>query len=296
LRIQNVSDPIPVADQVLVEVCAASINPFDKALVSGKYKGKILLQFPFTVGGDFSGLVTETGDAVTEYKKGDEIFGTANALGAGSGSFAEKLIVKADKIALKPKNATFEESAAIVLVGVSALQGLKEHINLQRGQKILIHGGAGGVGHIAIQVAKDIGAFVSTTVSHIDMEYVKSLGADEAIDYKHKEFENILRGYDAVFDTVGGDITNKSFAVLREGGILVTMIGMQNEKEAQKYKVKTIRQVTDVNTLRLNKLAKIVEEGKVKIKISNSFPLQKAKEAFEYFNSGKGLGKVVLRI
>ncbi|MBI2022666.1 NADP-dependent oxidoreductase, partial [Candidatus Daviesbacteria bacterium] len=202
---QNAPEPSLKEGQVLVEVYGASINPFDVKIRSGIYKDSIPMQFPYTPGGDFSGVVTKLGDGISEFKVGDEIFGSALTLNGGSGSFAKIASANIKNSAHKPKNIDFLEAASLPLVGSSAVQALEEHIKLKKGQKILIHGGAGGIGSIALQLAKHLGAEVATTVSTDDIEFANSLGADQIIDYKTEKFEEMLKDFDAVFDTVGGE-------------------------------------------------------------------------------------------
>lgn len=293
---ENASKPIPAKGQVLVEVYATSINPIDWKVRAGYLKEMVPLQFPATLGGDFSGVICEVGEGVTNFKVGDEVYGQCGILNGGSGSFAEFAAANALKILVKPKTLDFTHAAALPLTGISALQALEDHIHLAKGQKILIHGGAGGIGTIAIQLAKALGAYVATTVSADDKDYAQSLGADEVIDYKNEAFEEILKDYDAVFDTVGGETTDRSFRVLKKGGIIVSMVGQTSMELAKKYGVVAIGQNTDANPERLNRLAKLVNSGEIKAYIDKFFPLEQAKDAFEHLEKGHPRGKVVLRI
>ncbi|MBI2049456.1 NADP-dependent oxidoreductase [Candidatus Roizmanbacteria bacterium] len=293
---QNAPVPTPTEGQVLIKEYAASINPFDWKVREGFFKNMMPLEFPVVLGGDFSGVITEVGEGVSEFKKGDEVFGSANFANGGSGSLAEYCLARIVNIAKKPKNADFLESGASVLVGVSAVQALEEHINLKAKQKILIHGGAGGIGSIAVQLAKVIGAHAATTVSGNDIEFAKSLGANEVIDYKTQGFEKIVKDFDAVFDTVGGETTNKSFQVLKKGGILVSMLGQPDEKLAGKFGITAIGQNTQTNTRHLNRLAELIDNGAIKIQIDKVFPLEKVKEAFDYLEHGSPRGKIGIKI
>ena len=292
----EVSKPTPGEGQVLIEVMASSINPFDWKVREGYVKEYIKLQFPATVGGDFAGVVIGLGENVADLKIGDEVFGQAAVFAGGTGAFAEVLAANVGKIALKPKNADFLQAASLPLVGVSALQALETHIELKPNQKILIHGGAGGIGSIAIQLAKALGVYVATTVSGDDEEYVKGLGADEAVDYRSEKFEEKLKGFDAVFDTVGGETSDKSFKVLKRGGVIVSMAGAPSAELAKKYGVRAIGQNTEGNGERLSRLAQLVESGKIKPQVDKVFPLDLVKEAFEHLEHGHPRGKVVLRI
>ena len=185
---KNAPKPAAPRGKLLVEVYAAGVNPIDWKI----REGYIPLKFPATLGGDFSGVVADVGEGVPGFKKGFEVYGYASILGGGSGSFAEFVSADAKVMALKPKNITHVEAGALPLTGVSAWQALVDHMGLSRGKKILIHGGAGGIGSIAIQLAKHLGAYVATTVSAKGMQYVQELGADEAIDYKNQKFEDML--------------------------------------------------------------------------------------------------------
>ncbi len=293
---ENASKPSPTTGQVLVEVYATSINPIDWKVRAGYLKEMVPLQFPATLGGDFSGVVFDVGEGMTNFKVGDEVYGQGGILNGGSGSFAQFVAANALKILVKPKSLDFAEAAALPLTGISALQALEDHIHLAKGQKILIHGGAGGIGTIATQLAKFLGAYVATTVSADDKDYVKSLGADEVIDYKNEAFEDKLADFDAVFDTVGGETTDRSFKVLKKGGIIVSMVGQPNTDFAQKYGVTAIGQNTDANRERLNRLAELVNSGKIKAHIDKVFPLEQTKEAFRHLEKGHPRGKVVLKI
>lgn len=293
---ENAPKPAPSKNQVLVGVHAASINPVDWKLRAGYLKEWMPLKFPATLGGDFSGVVREVGEGVSEFSIGDEVFGSAIVLNGGSGSFAEFVAANTGNTALKPKTVDFVEASALPLAGASAVQALEEHIKLQSGQKILIHGGAGGIGHIAVQLAKAIGAHVATTVNIDDKEFAKKLGADEIIDYKNQAFEEVLKDYDAVFDTVGGETTDRSFTVLKKGGALVSMLGQPSQELVEKYGITAIGEMTKTNTEHLNRLAEFVDSGKIKVHVDKIFPFPQAKEAFKYQEEVHPRGKVVLRI
>ncbi|MBI2617553.1 NADP-dependent oxidoreductase [Candidatus Gottesmanbacteria bacterium] len=293
---KNIPKPSPKQGQVLVEVFAASINAIDWKFRAGYLQKMAPVPLPVTLGGDFAGKISEGGEGVSEFNVGDEVYGQAIILNGGSGSFAEYVTANATNTTLKPNTSSFEEAGALPLAGVSAMQALEEHMKLQSGQKILIHGGAGGIGHIAIQLSKVLGAYVVTTVKTEDMEFVKNLGADEVIDYKTQKFEDILKDFDAVFDTVGGETTDKSFAVLKKGGIFVSMLGQPNQDLAQKYGVSAIGQGTQTDTAHLNHLAELVDSGKIKVHVDKVFPLEKVQEAFTYQEEVHPRGKVVIKI
>ncbi len=296
LGIEEVTLAEPEPDQILVEVHAAALNPFDVKLLSGTYKDNMPVEFPTTPGGDFAGRVIKTGAEVTDLRSGEDVYGTAMVFGGGTGAFAEMALVKAVHAAPMPQSAGYEEAAASVLVGVSALQALEEHMELRSGQKILIHGAAGGIGHMAVQLAKSIGAYVAATASGDDAEFLKKLGADRVIDYKTEALENAVKDFDSVYDTIGGEVTEKSFSVLKMGGILVSMVGKPDEEWAAKQGLRAVGQFTRVSRKRLNRLTELIDSGKVKVRIDRMFPLDKVREAFDRQIEGHLRSKVVLKM
>lgn len=219
--------------EVLAEIHAASINPIDFKIRDGKVKLLLKYKMPLILGNDFSGVIVKVGTKVTQFKVGDEIY--ARPRKDKIGTFAEYIAIHEDDIALKPKNLTFEEAASIPLVGLTSYQALHDIMQLQKGQKILIHAGSGGVGTFAIQLAKIMGATVATTASEAGENLVKSLGADEIINYKKEKFEDILKNYDAVFDTLGGTTLEKSFDIIKSEGNIVSVSGMPNARFGKEF-------------------------------------------------------------
>lgn len=292
----NAAKPALSAGKVLVKTHAAGVNPVDWKIRQGYLKQMALITFPATLGGDFSGVIVEVGADVFNFKKGDEIYGNASVLRGASGSFADFIAVDAQFIARKPKNASHEEAAGLPLAGASALQAIAEQIVLSKGKKILIHGGSGGIGSIAIQLAKHFGAYVATTVRSDNMQFVKELGADEVVDYTKQPFEDVLHDYDAVFDTVGGEIYRRSFKVLRKGGIIVSMLEQPNAELMEKYGVKAAAVSTQINAGKLSKLAELVERDVIKVNVDRTFPLEQAAEALDHLQTKHPRGKVVLII
>lgn len=291
----DVSKPTAGSEQVVIEVHAAAVNPFDVKVREGMVQQMAQLDFPATLGGDFAGIVSEIGEDVEGFSVGQAVYGQAGAL-SGQGSFAEFTPVKASQVAAKPDSLDFENAAALPLVSVSAYQALIDHMNLQKGQKILIHGGGGGIGSMAIQLAKHVGAHVATTVAAKDIDFVKELGADEAIDYQSQDFTSVLKNYDAVFDTVGGETTAKSYTILKPGGALVSMAAQPDDALVRQYQVTFTSQFTQVTTKRLNAVSALVGDGVIKPIIDKVFPLERAAEALEYQKTGQPRGKVVLQI
>ena len=256
------------------------------------------LKFPSTLGMDFSGVIEKVGEGVSDFKEKDEVYGDVAAIRGGSGAFAEMALANADSIAHKPKTLSHEEAAGLPLVGVSAWQALIENIGLTERQKILIHGGAGGIGSIAIQLAKHRSAYVSTTVSTNDKGFGKKLGADEIIDYKTQTFEDLLsHDYNAVFDTVGGETYTRSFKVLKRGdGVIVSMLEQPNQELMDQFGVKAVYQFTKVNRERLTKLAQWLDQNNIHVNVDRTFPLDEAGKALDYQRDVHPRGKIVLRM
>jgi NADPH:quinone reductase-like Zn-dependent oxidoreductase len=291
------SAPKPKAGkgEVVVAVRAAALNPFDRKIREGLVQHVAELPFPAILGGDFAGVIDEVGEGVAGFKPGDEVYGQAGPL-SGHGSFADYTPVKAGAIAAKPRKLDFIQAAAVPLAAVSAYEALVEHIELQKGQTILIHGGAGGIGSFAIQLAKHLGATVITTADSSSQEYVKSLGADQVINYQTQDFAAQVHNADAVFDTVGGETYIRSLQTLKPGGCIVTMVGPQDEARAKEKGVRTIYQSTQVNTNRLAAVASLCDEGVLTVHVDKTFPLEETAAAQEYLHSGKHRGKVVITL
>jgi alcohol dehydrogenase len=287
----------PSAGKALVTIKAAGVNPSDWKLREGFFKQMVPLQFPTTLGMDFSGVIEKVGASTSsDLKQGDEVYGQAGVMAGGSGAFAEMALAKVDKIAHKPKTQSHEQAAGLPLVGVSAWQALVETIGLGKGKKILIHGGAGGIGSISIQLAKHLGAYVATTASTNDIQFVKEdLGADEVIDYKTQTFENVLpHDFNAVFDTVGGETYTRSFKVLKRGGNIVSMLEQPVQELMDKFGVKAVYLFTQANRERLTRLAEWVDQNNVRVNVEKTFPLDEAREALDYQKDVHPRGKIVL--
>jgi alcohol dehydrogenase len=295
---QNAPQPTLSSGKVLVSIKAAGVNPVDWKIREGAFQQMIQLQFPSTLGIDFSGVIKQFGEGVSssDFKQGDEVYGQAGVTNGGSGAFAEMALAKTDSIANKPKRLSHIEAAALPLVGVSAWRALTENIGLSKGQRILIHGGAGGIGSIAIQLAKYLGAEIATTVSANDKQFVQELGADVVIDYKSQNFEDLLHDYDSVFDTVGGQTYKRSFKVLKKGGIIVSMLEQPNSELMNQYDIKAIFQFTQADRERLTKLAQWVDQNNIRVNVDRTFSLAEAADALDYQKDVHPRGKVVLAI
>jgi len=291
----NSPRPLVKAGYVIVAVHAASLNRIDSIIRAGYMHKMMPLNFPAVLGGDFAGIVTEVGEGVTLVKVGDEVYGQAGVFLGGSGSLAEYTSVAADKVSKKPQTIDMTTASSLPLVGTSAIQAIEEHINITKGQKILIHGGTGGIGSLAIQLAKMHGAYVATTVSGSNIELAKKLGADEVIDYKTQDFSSIVKEYDAVLVTAA-DALDKSYQVLKKGGVLVSTPGQVDEKLSKEYGITGINQMTQANTKQLSRLAELVDKGSIKPLVEKTFSLKEAKEAFDYFEQKHPKGKVVVKV
>ena len=294
----TVSIPNPPQEMILVNIKASGVNPVDWKIREGHLQQVFPLQFPSTLGMDFSGVIKQLGENVTsDFKQGDEVYGQASVFSGGSGAFAELALTNPDIIAHKPKTLSHLEAAALPLVGVTAWQAIVEFIGVSKSQKILIHGGAGGIGPIAIQLAKHLGAYVATTVSTNDKRLVQELGADKVIDYKTENFEDIIDDYDSVFDTVGGDTYKRSFKVLKKGsGIIVSMLEQPNSELMNQYGIKAVFFFTQVNKHRLDKLAEWVDQNNIKVNLDKTFSLDEAAKALDYQKYAHPKGKIVLTI
>ncbi|HFK1449036.1 TPA: NADP-dependent oxidoreductase [Bacillus pacificus] len=318
MRMAEVPTPEINEYEVLAEIHAASINPIDFKIRDGKVKMLLKYEMPLILGNDFSGVITKVGSKVTRFKVGDEIY--ARPRKNKIGTFAEYIAIHKDDIALKPKNLSFEEAASIPLVGLTSYQALHDIMHLQKGQKILIHAGSGGVGTFAIQLAKIMGATVTTTASEAGANLVKSLGADEIINYKTEKFEEILTNYDAVFDTIGGTTLEKSFNIIKSGGNIVSVSGMPNARFGKEFGsgfFKTLlfslasKKLTALEKKhnaqysflfmkpsgdQLRTIANYIEAGKIKPVIDRVFPFEDAQKAMEYSEAGRAKGKIIVKM
>jgi len=296
----NESTPEPSVSpgKVLVAIKAAGVNPVDWKISEGGFQQMFPLQFPLTLGIDFAGVIKQVGEGVSpsDFKQGDEVYGQAGVISGGSGAFAEMAVANMKTIANKPRTLSYPEAAGLPLVGVAAWRVLTEDIGLSKDQKILIHGGAGGIGSIAIQLAKSLGGYVATTVSASDKPFVQKLGADTIIDYKTQTFENLLQNYDAVFDTVGGDTYRRSFKVLKKGGIIVSMLEQPDSVLMNQYGVKAIFQFTQPDKEHLTKVAEWVDQNHIRVNVEREFSLDEASDALDYQKNVHPKGKVILAI
>jgi alcohol dehydrogenase len=295
VKVQEVDRPHPAAGQVLIEVHASSLNPFDTTIREGRMRQAIPLNLPVTLGGDIAGVVTKVGEGVTHVAPGDQIYGQANVVAGNSGAWAEYAVTTGGQVAKMPGD-NFEVAGVLPLAGVAALQGLTEHIKLTPRSKLFIQGGSGGIGSLAIQLAKHLGAYVATTATGEGAGYAKELSADIIIDYRTENFADQLHDYDAVFDTAGPAVFNDSLVVLKPGGVAVSMAAPVDEARAMELGVSAFTQATHVTTAALDQLRELVESGVMKPRIDRVFPLDDIQAAFEAREGGKVIGKIGLKI
>jgi alcohol dehydrogenase len=293
----DVSIPRVSTGKVLVEVKASGVNPVDWKIREGYFQQMVPLQFPATLGTDFSGVIKELEENVsTNFSIGDEVYGQASLLSGGSGSFAELALTNINSIAVKPKTLNHIDASSLPLVGASTWQGLVDNIGLSNNQKILIHGGAGGIGSIAIQLAKHLRSYVGTTVKTEDIEFVQKLGADEIVDYTTQNFDDMLHDYNAVLDTVGGETYKKSFKVLKNNGTIVSMLEQPDSNLMNQYGVKAIFQFTETTGERLTKLALWIDQNNIKVNVEKIFPLAETAKTLDYQRDVHPRGKVAITI
>ena len=295
-EVTDIDKPVLKKDEVLVQNVATSINPIDYKARQGLLQSMFDWQFPVVLGWDVAGKIVALGDQVTGFKIGDEVFARPDIDPVGrNGSYAEYTAVKEDKLALKPGNISFEEAAAVPLAGLTALQMLRQ-LNLAAGQKILIQGGAGGVGIFAIQLAKMFGAVVATTASENNTEFVKSLGADIVIDYHKNTITEVLSDYDAVLDTVN-DIEG-GISILKTGGSFVTIAGTLTKEQKEMSDKHIMTGWLQPSGEDLSFLAKEIENNNLKIVIDSSYPLTIAgiKSAQKRSETHHARGKVIVKI
>ncbi len=296
LKLEDTPIPFPGKGEVLVEVHAASLNPTDVKLLRTDSSYQHAADNPLTPGFDLAGSVVELGENVKHIRIGDNVYGQAAVIRKGTGAFAEYAVAQEDAIARMPDNISFTDAAAVPLAACSAYQALVEHMKIKPGHKVLIHGGSGGIGTFAIQLAKHLGAFVASTATGEGLSYVKQQGADVIIDYETEFFEKALRDYDAVLDTVGGDIYRRSFEVLRKGGIIVSMLSIPDEMQMRNNSVRSVLETTKVDSKKLGKITDLIKTGVLRVNIANVYTLQQTKEAFEAKEKKRVLGKIAIEV
>ncbi|RUW02755.1 MULTISPECIES: NADP-dependent oxidoreductase [unclassified Mesorhizobium] len=286
--------PSPKASEVLVRVKAAGINPVDGAVRAGYFP--LIGEPPFILGWDISGTVEALGTGVTAFKVGDAVFGMPR-FPKQAAAYAEFVATPVDEIAAKPAAIDHAQAAALPLAGLTAWQGLVRHGGLQSGQRVLIHAGAGGVGHLAVQIAKARGAWVIATASPDKLDYVRSIGADEVVDYTKGDFTEQVRDMDLVLDAMGGDHADRSLKVLREGGVLVSLLNVHDATrvKAGERNIRVERMSVVPDREGLVELARLVDARKLAVHVAKAFPLNQAGAAHAFLAT-RPIGKVVLTV
>jgi len=317
LVFSEVEKPTVKDNQVLIEIHSASVNPIDYKIIEGILKQIRKLTFPCPIGFDVAGIVVERGSNVTNLKVGDEVYSRVPS--ESPGTFAEYIAVDSDVVCLKPSNLNFSESASLPLVGLTTIQSF-DKASLKSGNKVLIHAGSGGIGTFAIQYAKSKGAYVYTTTSTKNVEWVKELGADRVIDYKTENYLNIVNNIDIVYETLGGNYTIDAFKVIKNGGKVVSLIGNVDKETARELelnrvfrfmlalkRMKITRQIKhksayyklilmNSNGTQLNEIKKLVEDKLIKPVIDKEFSFSESIDALLYQKSGRAKGKIIIKI
>ena len=310
--------PIIKENEVLVEIHSASVNQLDVKISTGEFKLLLPYKFPLILGHDVAGTITKVGSKISRFKVGDEVF--ARPADFKIGTFAEYIAVNENDVALKPKNITMEQAASFPLVALTVWQAFVEKAKLKKGQKVFIQAGSGGVGTIAIQLAKHLGATVATTTSADNFDLVKSLGADIVIDYKTQDFETILKEYDLVLNSQDGKTLEKSLKILKSGGKVVSISGPPDvtfakeiglpwfmktavfflsrkvKKQAKKLNVNYSFLLMRANGKQLSEISLLIEADVIRPIIDKIFPFQQTNEAMSYVASGRAKGKVIVKV
>ena len=291
LQLKQAEKPQPGEGEILIKIAATTVNPFDMKVRSGSMQKVIPLNFPWTPGSDAAGTVEAVGSGVSRLKVGDKVFA-----GSFGGTYAEYVAVKEENAALIPNNVTLNEAAALEVPLVTSYSFLVEGADLKQGQRVLIHGAAGAVGGVMVQLAKALGAYVIGTASGKGLELAKSLGADEVIDYKNQDFTQLVKDVDLVIDLAGGETQAKSFAVVKKGGKLLSAVMPPSQELAQQYGISAQFISSAPSHKKLEFGAKLVEEGKIKTLVAKTFKLEDAGKAQDLVSGGGVNGKVVIEV
>lgn len=311
LVFNEIQKPTVQANDVIIEVKAAAINPIDKSIILGNLQGMLPIPLPSTSAYDVSGIVVETGNEVSNFEIGDLVYSRVPQ--EQMGTLAEFVAVTSDAVSKKPRSISYEEAASLPLVGLTALQSF-EYADIKKTDRVLIHAGSGGVGSFAIQYAKAKGAYVYTTTSTGNVEWVKKLGADRVIDYKTEDYKNMAKDVDIVFDTLGQNYSLESFEVVKKGGIVVSVVGPLDETSAKMFGMADYKLPEELakasseknaeykfifmhpNGAHLNEIKSLVEDGKIKPIIDKVYPFSESVQAFTHLATGRAKGKIVIKI
>jgi NADPH:quinone reductase-like Zn-dependent oxidoreductase len=293
LKYEDAPRPVPRKGEVLIRVQAAGVNPVDWKAREGLLKD-LNPKLPQILGFDIAGTVEELGPEAKRFQRGDVVFGYLPL--AKGGGYAQYVTVAERHLALAPKKATAEQAAAMPVAALTAWQALVVTAKLESGQKVLIQGGSGGVGHFAVQIAKLRGAYVYATASTRNQEFLKELGADRPIDYTRENFEDIAKDVDVVLDTVGGEVATRSYSTLKNGGIFISLVGDPDTAALEKRGARGQAILVQPNAKQLTDLSALVDEGKLRVVVSEVIPLAEARRAHELSATGRVRGKLVLSV
>lgn len=294
LRYEDAPFPEPEATEVRIRVHAAAVNPVDWKIRAGYLAEMMPHKMPLTLGWDVSGVVDRVGAEVTHLSVGDAVYSRPDI--ARNGSYAEYMVVQADEVAAKPETLSHNEAAAVPLAGLTAWQGLFDHAQLKKGERVLIHAGAGGVGSFAIQFAKSVGAHVIATASAANEALVRGLGADEFVDYRSQKFEDVVAKVDVVLDTMGGDTQARSFQLLNSGGRLFSVVGSPDADKLAAAGATGGMFMVQPNREQLGRIAQLIDDGAVRVLIDSVFPLSETRAAHTKSETGRAKGKIVLEV
>ena len=292
LKYEDSPRPEPKENELLVRVIACGVNPADPLVISGRMAKEFGTHLPLIPGYDVAGVVEKTGAKVTKFKNGDAVYGYA----LFGGGWAEYAVLAENEAALKPKSATFIETAAVPMGALTAWQGLIDAAKLGAGQTVLIHGGSGGVGSFAIQIAKAKGAKVIATASTANQDLLKQLGADVTIDYTKTKFEDVAKDVDVVFDTVGRDTLARSYPIVKKGGIVTTIVAGPDPAQLEKFGIRGTSISSHPDGNELAEITKLIEAGKIKPVVGQVMPLTDAIKASQQAETHHTRGKIVLKI
>jgi NADPH:quinone reductase-like Zn-dependent oxidoreductase len=292
LKYEDAPRPEPKENELLVRVIACGVNPADPLVISGRLAKEFGTHLPLVPGYDVAGIVETAGAKVTKFKKGDAVYGYA----LFGGGWAEYAVLAENEAALKPKSATFVEAAAVPLAALTAWQSLVDTAKLSAGQTVLIHGGSGGVGSFAVQIAKARGAKVIATASTANQDLLKQLGVDVPIDYTKTKFEDVARDVDVVFDTVGRDVLARSYPLVKKGGIVTTIVSRPDPAQLEKYGIRGSSVWSHPDGNELAEITKLIESGKIKPVVGQVMPLTDAAKASQQAETHHTRGKIVLAI
>ena len=283
--------PEPHGDEILVRIEASSVNPVDYKIREGEFPPVDESKLPYPMGRDASGVVERCGKDAKSVNVGDTLFALSRM---GHGTYADFVILKPNDYAPRPRTLDHAQAAAVPLAALTAWQGLFDHGDLKKEQRVLIHGGAGGVGHLAVQFARHAGAHVIVTAAGRDLDFVRELGADEALDYHGEPFEQRVKDIDVVFDLVGGDTQERSFKVLRRGGIIVSTLGEPSQDKAKEFDVRVAGYMAQADAGQLARVGQLIDDGQVRVNVARQFAMQDAAAAQDFLENEHVRGKVAL--